>query len=68
MTYVNFHEDALGNTHDVDYYCSAECYTEHTGQRADSARWPGGDETDYDVYCANPDCTMLLWEGIDYDS
>src|SRR5215216_1639509 len=26
--------------------------------------FPGGSETDYDVYCANDECRTLLWHGL----
>lgn len=64
-THVQFINDDDGDLVDIFYYCSAFCYTQDTGKSADGHAWPGGSETDYDVYCANENCNALLWKGLE---
>ncbi len=63
--HVEFIEDHPGDLVDVNYFCSGLCYTEVTKKPYAGHAWPGGSETDYDVYCANQACGELLWEGLE---
>ena len=62
MTHVEHIEADGGDLVDVNYFCSAQCYTLSTGGEAYGHAWPGGSETDYDVMCHH--CGTLLWRGI----
>lgn len=62
MTYVEFYEDEDGNLIDVDYYCSAGCFSEDTGKEAYGHAWPCNVETDYTVYCSC--CGDILWHAL----
>ena len=62
MTHVEHIEDTSGDLVDINYFCSAQCYTLSTGGDAYGHAWPGGSETDYDVMCHH--CGTLLWRGL----
>lgn len=62
-THVDFIEDTTGDLVDIEYYCSASCFEIKTGQDSYGKAWPGGSETDYNVYCNH--CGALLWEGLE---
>ena len=63
MTHINMIEDPRGNLVDVEYFCSALCYTNSTGNVAYGHAWPGGSETNSDVHCHN--CSDLMWHGLE---
>ena len=62
MTYVDMIEDSNGDLVDIGYYDSAACFQEGTGREAYGHAWPGGMETDSDVYCET--CHDLMWHGL----
>ena len=64
MTHANMIEDSQGDLVDIEWFCSASCYSSSTNNEAYGHAWPGGDETDYDVYCHN--CKDLIWHGLQH--
>ena len=59
-THIQTIEDERGDLVDVRYYDSQWCATE---DNAPQPSWfPGGDETDYCVYCYT--CGAHMWHGI----
>lgn len=64
-TYVDMQEDESGDLVNIDYYCCAECYEVGTNKPSTGKQWPGGSETNYDVYCANLSCKELMWYGLE---
>jgi len=56
MTYVILEEDSRGDLVEIKYFCSAWCAPPGAGA------WPGGMETDSNVYCT--ECQDLMWEGM----
>jgi hypothetical protein len=64
MTHVEMVEDSRGDLVDIRYACSAYCARE-LGFPKPSA-WPGGMETDSDVFCER--CESHMWHGLDCDS
>lgn len=42
----------------------AGTFTNVGGYDVSYGAWPGGAETDYDVYCSNGECQELLWKGL----
>lgn len=70
-----FYNDSKGDLVDVEYFGSRVCMenklaelgianSSPAGETSEFSwgRWPGGSETDYDVYCAG--CGSLLWRGM----
>ena len=60
MSHVNMIEDASGDLVDIEYACSQLC-ADDQGFPQPSA-WPGGIETDYDVFCV--ECSRHMWHGL----
>ena len=60
MDHIQMVEDSQGDLVDIRYACSQLCASD-LGFDEPSA-WPGGMETDYDVYCEN--CEMLMCGGL----
>ncbi|MAH44880.1 hypothetical protein CMI37_03575 [Candidatus Pacearchaeota archaeon] len=60
MTHVELIEDSQGDLVDIRYACSAVCATDLDFPQPSA--WPGGMETDYDVYCES--CESLMWTGL----
>lgn len=52
MTYVTLVEDGQGDLADIIVYCGYFCSDDNARE------WPGGMETDYDVYCDR--CNVLV--------
>ena len=63
MTYVDMIEDTNGDLVDQHWFCSSWCYNDSTGKDSYGHQWPGGSETDYNVYCHR--CEDLMWTGIE---
>ncbi len=62
MTYADMIQDSQGDLVDIEWFCSAGCYEKSTNNGAEGHAWPGGGETDYNVYCHN--CQNLIWKGL----
>jgi len=60
-THVQLIEDDSGDVVDVRYYCAQWCAT--TDDAPQPSAWPGGDETDYCVYCYT--CGRHMWCGLE---
>lgn len=59
----------MGDLIDILYYCSAACYEADNPDKPEGATghaWPGGMETNHDVYCDH--CGTLLWRGLESES
>ena len=54
MTYVRMIEDCRGDLIEIEHYCSAQCFTEGTGEDAYGHRWPCPEQADYSQHC--PTC------------
>lgn len=63
--HVTLIEDARGDLVDVLYYCDQSCATD--AGDSDAQWWPGGMDTDYDLYCSNPECELLIQHGLHCD-
>jgi hypothetical protein len=59
-THANMIEGEQGDLIDIEYACSELCAWDQ-GFPQPSA-WPGGMETDYDVFCGS--CGFHMWHGI----